>query len=59
MLDDGHAQGQFASSDHIVTNSLLSMANMVAFWYRPDGPKTLEEIADVLANLVFDGLIRK
>ena len=48
ILDDGHAAGVFRTADHVLTNSLLGMANQVAFWYREDGPHTTDEIADLL-----------
>jgi hypothetical protein len=59
VLDDGYAAGQFTTADHVITNSLLGMVNMVAYWYRTDGPHTLEEVADLLANTVFSGLIKQ
>lgn len=57
ILDDGCRAGQFASADHVVTNSLLGMVNTVALWYRPDGPHTLDDIANMLADMVLRGLI--
>ena len=59
VLDDGVAAGLFTTADHVITNSLLGMVNMVAFWYRPDGPHNPDEIADMLANTTFDGLVLK
>jgi TetR/AcrR family transcriptional regulator, cholesterol catabolism regulator len=59
VLDDGVAARLFSTADHVITNSLLGMVNMVAFWYRPDGPHKPDEIADMLANTTFDGLVQK
>lgn len=56
VLDDGCAAGAFNSADHVVTNSLLGMVNMVCFWYRPSGDRTPEEIAEMLSNMTLDGL---
>lgn len=55
-LDDGCAAGTFTSSDHVITNSLLGMVNMAFLWYRPDGDRAPEEIADLLADFAFSGL---
>ncbi|MFH5208600.1 TetR/AcrR family transcriptional regulator [Antrihabitans sp. NCIMB 15449] len=56
VLDQGYADGAFASADHVITNSLLGTVNMVSFWYRPNGGRTPDEIGDVLAALLLDGV---
>lgn len=55
VLDEGCVTGSFATADHVVTNSILGMLNMVALWYRPDG-KTPGQIAKRIADLVLDGI---
>jgi TetR/AcrR family transcriptional regulator, cholesterol catabolism regulator len=59
VLDDGCAAGDFRTSDHVVTNSLLGLVNMVWFWYRPGGSSTTTEIAETIAAMVFDGIITR
>ncbi|MFC9994954.1 TetR/AcrR family transcriptional regulator [Nocardia sp. NPDC127526] len=52
----GHAAGQLRSSDHVITNSVVAMLNMVNRWYRPDGDRTPEQIADLLTTTILDGV---
>jgi TetR/AcrR family transcriptional regulator, cholesterol catabolism regulator len=54
--DVGYAAGLLRSNDHVVTNSVLGMLNMVTFWYRPQGEHSPEEIADILASTILDGV---
>lgn len=56
VLDEGCATGDFRTNDHVITNSLLGLVNMVWFWYRPGGSSTPTEIAHMIAAMVFDGI---
>ncbi|WP_194818443.1 TetR/AcrR family transcriptional regulator [Nocardia sp. XZ_19_385] len=56
VIDDGHAAGLLRTADHVITNSLLGMLNMVTVWYRPDGNHSPGEIADLLAETFLDGI---
>ncbi|MFQ6325072.1 TetR/AcrR family transcriptional regulator [Nocardia sp. CWNU-33] len=58
VIDAGCAAGLLRTDDHVVTNSVLGMLNMVTFWYRPHGGHTPEEIADLLATTFLDGIVR-
>ncbi|MFF3229021.1 TetR/AcrR family transcriptional regulator [Nocardia suismassiliense] len=57
VIDAGHAAGLLRTDDHVVTNSVLGMLNMVTFWYRPHGEHSPAEIADILATTFLDGVV--
>ncbi|WP_194833599.1 TetR/AcrR family transcriptional regulator [Nocardia sp. XZ_19_369] len=57
VFDAGHAAGLLRTDDHVVTNSVLGMLNMVTFWYRPHGEHSPAEIADILATTFLDGVV--
>jgi AcrR family transcriptional regulator len=57
VIDAGHATGVLRTDDHVVTNSMLGMLNMVTFWYRPHGEHSPEEIADILASTFLNGIV--
>ncbi|WP_327120834.1 TetR/AcrR family transcriptional regulator [Nocardia sp. NBC_01730] len=57
VIDAGHAGGLLRTDDHVVTNSVLGMLNMVTFWYRPHGGHSPGEIADILATTLLDGVV--
>jgi hypothetical protein len=42
-----------------VTRLLFGMVNSISEWYRPDGGHGVDEIADALVTLVFDGIRRR
>ncbi|MCU1642271.1 MAG: TetR/AcrR family transcriptional regulator [Nocardia sp.] len=56
VIDDGYAVGALRSKDHVVTNSIVAMLNMVSTWYRPDGEHSPGEIADILTTTILDGV---
>lgn len=55
VLDEGHDAGVFRTADHVVTNAILGMLNMVAVWYRVEG-KSPAQIAKRIADMVLDGV---
>ncbi|WP_067838971.1 TetR/AcrR family transcriptional regulator [Nocardia lijiangensis] len=57
VFDAGYAAGLLRTADHVITNSVLGMLNMVTFWYRPHGGHSPGEIADLLAATVLDGVV--
>ncbi|MGV9611723.1 TetR/AcrR family transcriptional regulator [Nocardia xishanensis] len=57
VLDAGYAAGLLRTADHVITNSVLGMLNMVTFWYRPHGGRSPGEIAELLAATVLDGVV--
>ncbi len=58
-IREGIAAGEFAVSEEDVTvivNLIFGAMNWFPRWYRPGGRASHEDIADVLATLVLDGL---
>lgn len=59
MVTDCIRAGTFAAVDEKFASLLiLSSANWIYQWYRPDGPMTPEEIARKLTDLLLNGLRR-
>lgn len=42
----------------LTTRALLGIMNWTITWYRPDGGKTIEQVADDYSNLLLDGLLK-
>ena len=42
----------------LTTRALLGIMNWTITWYRPDGEKTIEQIADNYSKLLLNGLLR-
>jgi AcrR family transcriptional regulator len=42
---------------HVVRVSLLGMMNATLDWYRPDGPRGLDQVAETIADTVLVGLL--
>jgi len=58
-LDEGAAQGIFACYDSgLAARALMGVLNWTLTWYRPEGGKSIEEIADEYADLLFHGLLK-
>ncbi len=58
-VDEGVASGLFACSDSgMAVRALMGVMNWTLTWYRPDGGKSIEEIADEYADLMFHGLLK-
>jgi AcrR family transcriptional regulator len=48
VIDDGIAEGWFDAPDpRIFTKSLLASCRGIAFWFRPTGPQSLEDISQI------------
>jgi AcrR family transcriptional regulator len=59
ILCDGVARGRFRTADpHMSTLHIFGMCNYAWTWYRPDGQKSVEEIARLFARDILDGLQR-
>jgi TetR/AcrR family transcriptional regulator, cholesterol catabolism regulator len=57
IVDDGMKRGEFARGDAaLVTRAMLGAVNWTARWYRPDGPQSVDQIADGLADYLVKGL---
>jgi TetR/AcrR family transcriptional regulator, cholesterol catabolism regulator len=56
-IGDGAADGSLRPVDvRMASIAALSLCNWFTQWYRPDGPMTPGEIAEVLTSLYLDGL---
>jgi hypothetical protein len=42
----------------LITRALLGQLNWTITWYRPDGPLTIEQIADQYSDLLLNGLLK-
>jgi hypothetical protein len=59
VLNEGVHTKIFACDDTGITvRALMGMMNWTLTWYKPGGEKTIENIADEYAELMFSGLIR-
>ena len=56
-LDEGAASGQFRTSDPVVTNAMLTMASLISQWYRQRGRYSPTEVADIIVDVLLDGLL--
>ena len=57
LIADGVKEKEFSACDPaLVTRAILGAANWTARWFRPDGPKTVAEVADGLADYLVRGL---
>jgi TetR/AcrR family transcriptional regulator, cholesterol catabolism regulator len=60
LVAGGAAAGEFARVDAaLVTRAMLGAVNWTARWYRHDGPRSVGEIADALADYLVRGLLPK
>jgi len=59
-VDEGVATGIFACPDSgVAVRALMGVMNWTLTWYRPEGNKSIEKIADEYADLMFHGLLVK
>lgn len=58
VVIDGQESGVFdpTQDPKLVVMAILGMMNWVYQWYSPDGPQSVDEIADSFAQLVLGGL---
>lgn len=59
LVIEGIARGELAPCDAaLVTRAMLGAVNWTARWYRPDGARSVAEIADALAGYLVKGVLR-
>lgn len=59
IIADGVRSGEFRPVDErIAAFSVIGMINWIAWWYKPDGPSTPEEIAREMYEMASRGLVR-
>lgn len=57
MIRDGVESGAFRARDpRVATRAILLQCTGVAVWFRPDGPLTLAEVAEIHVELVLNSL---
>ncbi len=60
IVRGGIEQGVFRPVDvAMATRAVLSVANWFYQWYRPEGPRSAESIADELSELLLAGLVKE
>ena len=58
LVAEGIERGEFARTDPaLVTRAMLGAVNWTARWYRPEGPRSVAEIADSLSDYLVRGLV--
>jgi AcrR family transcriptional regulator len=59
VIDEGVRTGIFACSDSgVAVRALMGVMNWTLTWYRSEGGKSIEKIADGYADLMFHGLLK-
>jgi len=59
VIREGMTQRLFKAQDPALTvRALFGLMNWTITWYRPDGAKTSEQIADEYSNLLLNGLLK-
>ena len=60
VVEDGRRAGIFQCADSgLAVRALMGVMNWTLTWYRPDGPLSIEKIADQYADLFFHGLLKQ
>ncbi len=61
VIAEGAERGDFvlAGPPHVLTKTVIGMANWLQRWYRADGPMSAAEIADVFARTFLYGVARR
>lgn len=60
VLNEGVNAGLFDCKDTaLATRALMGLLNWTLTWYRADGSKTIEQIADEYADLILKGLLKE
>jgi len=58
VLQLGVQDGVFRTSDAMAVKALLGMHHYSYLWFRPDGPRSPEDVADAFVDLFLNGLLR-
>ncbi len=60
LIIEGKQQGIFTDVDPSLTGrAILGVINWTVTWYRRDGPRSAQEIAELYADLLLEGLLMK
>jgi len=59
VINEGVRTGLFTYPDtSLAVRALMGIMNWTLTWYNPEGPKSIEKIADQYADLFFNGLLK-
>lgn len=59
VIERGIREGQFRMVDaHVAAFSLIGMCNWSAWWYKPSGRLSIAEVADLMAEMGVNALLR-
>jgi AcrR family transcriptional regulator len=59
VIDEGVHAGILSCTDSgVAVRALMGVMNWTLTWYRPEGDKSIEKIADEYADLMFHGLLK-
>ncbi len=59
VLDEGVTQKTFDLKDTgLATRAIMGTLNWTLTWYHPDGPKSIEQIADEYSDFILKGMLR-
>jgi TetR/AcrR family transcriptional regulator, cholesterol catabolism regulator len=57
LYAEGVARGEMRPLEpKVVTRTVLGACNWFYRWYRPDGPSSIDELADMAVDLLFNGI---
>jgi AcrR family transcriptional regulator len=60
VLDEGVKAKLFACPDvNLTVRALMGIMNWTLTWYRPDGDRTIDQIADGYADLLLKGMLKE
>src|SRR5215207_1819625 len=61
VIAEGAERGDFVlpGAPHVLTKTVIGMANWLQHWYRADGAMSAAEIADVFASTFLYGVVRR
>lgn len=59
VLEMGVRDGVFRTSNAMAVKALLGMHHYSYLWFRPDGPRSPEDVADAFVDLFLNGLIQQ
>lgn len=59
VLEVGVRDGVFRTSNAVAVKALLGMHHYSYLWFRPDGPRSPEEVADAFVDLFLNGLLQR
>ncbi|KIL45395.1 TetR/AcrR family transcriptional regulator [Jeotgalibacillus soli] len=58
-IEEGRNQGVFSiASSEIAVLYILGAGNFMYTWYKPEGKKTIEELADIFIGMIMNGLVK-